>query len=55
MDDTKRVALLETKTVDNGQTVTNPVTPVRYQYDNHLGSACLELDENAGIVSYEEY
>ena len=27
----------------------------RYQYDNHLGSACLELDENAEIISYEEY
>ena len=27
----------------------------RYQYDNHLGSACLELDENADIISYEEY
>ncbi len=28
---------------------------VRYQYDNHLGSACLELDENAALISYEEY
>jgi RHS repeat-associated protein len=28
---------------------------VRYQYDNHLGSACLELDANANIISYEEY
>ena len=27
----------------------------RYQYDNHLGSACLELDECADIISYEEY
>ncbi len=48
MDDTKTVALLETDTLQN--TVT-----VRYQYDNHLGSACLELDENADIISYEEY
>ncbi len=31
-------------------------TPVYfYQYDNHLGSACLELDENAALISYEEY
>ena len=28
---------------------------VRYQYDNYLGSASLELDENADIISYEEY
>ncbi len=28
---------------------------IKYQYDNHLGSACLELDKNADIISYEEY
>ena len=28
---------------------------VRYQYDNHLGSACLELDDVGAIISYEEY
>ena len=28
---------------------------IRYQYDNHLGSACLELDEQGQIISYEEY
>jgi len=27
----------------------------RYQYSNHLGSACLELDDRAAIISYEEY
>ncbi|MBP1673733.1 MAG: insecticidal toxin complex protein [Bacteroidetes bacterium] len=26
-----------------------------YQYDNHLGSACLELDVAGLIISYEEY
>ena len=30
-------------------------TLFRYQYSNHLGSACLELDEQAEIISYEEY
>ncbi|MFQ8433665.1 RHS repeat-associated core domain-containing protein [Amaricoccus sp. W119] len=30
-------------------------TLFRYQYGNHLGSACLELDHRAEIVSYEEY
>jgi RHS repeat-associated protein len=46
-DDTKTFALVETRTGEN------PV--MRYQYDNHLGSACLELDANANIISYEEY
>ena len=28
---------------------------IRYQYDNHLGSACLELSDSGNIISYEEY
>ncbi|MBN8586487.1 MAG: OmpA family protein [Ignavibacteria bacterium] len=28
---------------------------VRYQHHNHLGSANLELNENAEVISYEEY
>src|SRR5439155_15831383 len=28
---------------------------VRYQYTNHLGSAVLELDDQADVISYEEY
>ncbi|MCF2490256.1 SpvB/TcaC N-terminal domain-containing protein [Dyadobacter sp. CY347] len=27
----------------------------RYQYANHLGSATLECNENAAVISYEEY
>jgi RHS repeat-associated protein len=46
-DDTKVFALVEKRTGENAV--------VRYQYDNHLGSACLELDANANIISYEEY
>jgi RHS repeat-associated protein len=30
-------------------------TLFRYQYADHLGSACLELDDRARIISYEEY
>jgi RHS repeat-associated protein len=30
-------------------------TLFRYQYSNHLGSACLELDEERKIISYEEF
>ena len=32
---------------------TGPIS--RYQYSNHLGSACLELDHQADVISYEEY
>ncbi|MCF8374255.1 MAG: hypothetical protein K9H64_21720 [Bacteroidales bacterium] len=49
------IAQLETKTVENGNTISTPTTNQRFQYSNHLGSACLELDSNAAIISYEEY
>jgi RHS repeat-associated protein len=32
-----------------------PAQQVRYQHSNHLGSAMLELGDDAGIISYEEY
>jgi RHS repeat-associated protein len=55
IDTYNRTVLIETKTVENGQPVLTPVTNIRYQYSNHLGSACLELDEQGQIISYEEY
>jgi RHS repeat-associated protein len=57
MDDKSKIALVETKTVDNGSNDTTAlhVSLTRYQYSNHLGSACLELNEDAAIISYEEY
>lgn len=56
MDDKKRVALVETKTVDsNGAPGPLPATTTRYQFDNHLGTASLELDEAGAVISYEEY
>lgn len=52
MDDKQRVVLVETRNdVDDGTTK----QLIRYQYGNHLGSASLELDEQARIISYEEY
>jgi RHS repeat-associated protein len=30
-------------------------TTTRYQFDNLIGSICLELDEHAAIISFEEY
>jgi RHS repeat-associated protein len=52
IDGSKRVAEVETRTqgTDN-----SPQRLIRYQYSNHIGSACLELDDQARIVSYEEY
>jgi RHS repeat-associated protein len=35
-------------------TVKGP-TLFRYQYGNHLGSGCLELNDGAQIISYEEF
>jgi RHS repeat-associated protein len=38
---------------DGTSFATDPI--FRYQYTNHLHSACLELDDSADIISYEEY
>ncbi|AUX35469.1 MULTISPECIES: RHS repeat-associated core domain-containing protein [Sorangium] len=54
MDGARRVAMVETKTVDTAGPFT--VTPrVRYQLDNHLGSASLEVDGAGLVIGYEEY
>lgn len=56
MDDKRRVALVETKTVD-AEMQPDHLSDVliRYQFTNHVESSCLELDEKAAIISYEEY
>src|SRR5262249_26774524 len=46
------IALVETRTVGNDPA---PAQLVRYQYANQLGSATLELDGQARIITYEEY
>lgn len=51
-----RLALIDTLTIENGQPASNMQRiTARYQLYNHLGSAALELDEDAQLVSYEEY
>jgi RHS repeat-associated protein len=56
MDDQQRIALIETKTIDASISAASlPETLIRYQVGNHLGSASLELDDQAQIISYEEY
>ena len=51
-DDQYRLALVETRTAgaDRG-----PVELIRYQLANHLHSSVLELDQEARVISYEEY
>jgi RHS repeat-associated protein len=55
MDDAKRVALVETRTRDTAGTDRASPRLIRYQFDNHLGSAVVELDDVARVISYEEY
>lgn len=55
MDDSRRVAMVETLTVDEGAEVVVPSARERYQLGNHLGSAALEVDETGAVISYEEY
>jgi RHS repeat-associated protein len=56
-DDKTKLALVETKTKDNGSSdgTTLNQAYIRYQFTNHLDSACLELNVTAQIISYEEY
>src|SRR5262249_24204140 len=53
MDDSRRICLVEMTAVDGGKKSSS--VAIRYQLGNHLGSAALELDENAAILTYEEY
>jgi RHS repeat-associated protein len=52
MDDKQRIALVETRNDVDDSTAKQLI---RFQFDNHLGSASLELDDQAQIISYEEY
>ena len=56
MDDKQRVALVETITINaKAAPAPCPSTTIRYQFGNHLGTACLELDETGAVITYEEY
>jgi RHS repeat-associated protein len=55
MDGKQRIALVETRTLDASGDDPAFRQLIRYQIGNHLGSASLELDERAQIISYEEY
>ena len=51
LDGQHRIALVETRT---GGTA-GPDQTIRYQHDDHLGSAIAELDDKANPLSYEEF
>jgi RHS repeat-associated protein len=55
MDDRRRVALIETKTVDTSVPRFTPVPRVRHQVENHLGSSSMEIDSTGGVIGSEEY
>jgi len=52
MDDKSRIAMIETRTEGDDD---SPARLVRYQFGNHLGSASIETDDTARVISYEEY
>ena len=54
-DDRKRFALIDTKTREFNAPVNPFASIIRFQFDNHLGSACLELSTTGAIITYEEY
>lgn len=53
-DDTGRIAMLETYDASLYSDATDPILK-RFIYSNHLQSATLELNQEAEIISYEEY
>jgi RHS repeat-associated protein len=46
-DDKRRVALVE-RTIGGA-------SAIRFQFENQVGTACLELDETGALITYEEY
>lgn len=54
VDGTQRLLLVEDVLRTNKDNL-EPGLLFRYQYTNHLGSALLELNDRAEIISYEEY
>ncbi|ERF71377.1 hypothetical protein EPUS_09301 [Endocarpon pusillum Z07020] len=55
MDNQRRVALIETRTIDTEGTDRAPGQLIRYQVSTHLDSSSIELDDTAQLLSFEEY
>ncbi len=54
-DANRRLALIETVTVESGAPVGASPSFTRYQLENHLGSSAVELGDTGEVISYEEY
>jgi RHS repeat-associated protein len=52
MDDQQRIVVIDTRTMGTDK---SRKQLIRFQLDNKLGSATVELDEDAKLISYEEY
>lgn len=55
MDNESRIALTETKTIENGSPISTPVPRIRYQHSDHLGSCSVETSDTGALISFEEY
>jgi RHS repeat-associated protein len=51
MDDKQRIAMVE-RCIRGAE---GEARLIRYQLNNHLGTACIELDHDSKVISYEEY
>ncbi len=50
-----RIALTETKTIENGTPIATPTPRIRYQHGDHLGSCSVETTATGALISFEEY
>src|SRR5262249_19507291 len=55
MDDMRRIAIVETRTIDTKESAGVGASRVRFQHTNHLDSATLECDAKGLAITYEEY
>jgi RHS repeat-associated protein len=51
LDDKQRIAMVDTEIIGNSPTP----QLIRFQYSNNLSSCNIEYDDNANIISYEEF
>src|SRR5262249_53562508 len=51
LDDVRRIAMIETKTITGGSTIGSPTPRRRFQIANQLESAVVELTETGAIIS----
>ena len=54
-DDRRRVAIVETKTIDASIAAFAPTTRQRFQLENQLGSSTMELDEAGAVLSSKRW